>query len=133
LNVAGRERFFRPTSLNQLSKHHRRFSETNAVSSEHLHSLLIANYNYGSGYDPRKRGDMFGTGTTEARERLLAEEHGAISTFDLYRLVRAMQRHEVHLGSDDLLKLLLTEGIVDFEEFLKSLEQPVTDDIKPTN
>lgn len=119
LNVGGREQFFRPTSLNQLSQHHRLFVQGQTSLGAHVHSLLMANFNYAAGMDPRKRGDMFGSGTADARERLLAEGHGAISTFDLYRLIRAVQKNEIQLQAETVRKLLRTEGILDFETFLK--------------
>jgi hypothetical protein len=117
LNVAGREQFFKPTSLNQMSAHHRRY-RTEVKSATTAQSLLIAHFNYGDGLDPRKRGQMFGTGTAEAQERLLAEGHGAIGTYDLYRIARAVQRGEVKLSAEKLLELLTTEGIFDYSKFV---------------
>ena len=121
MNVAGREQFFRPTSLNQISRHHRMFVESSLSQQRIAHSLLIANYNYGKGLDPRKRGDMFGSGTSEAEQRLQAEGHGAISTFDLFRLVRACQAKEVELTQGHLTSLFTTIGILDLESFQAKL------------
>lgn len=124
INVAGRERYLKQTSLNQLSEHQRLFLKSNTMNSENLHSLLIANFNYQGGVDPRKRGEMFGSGTSEARDRLNADGRGAIGTFDLYRLIRATQRKEVQAQPSDFLGLLVNVGILDFEEFRKSLKAP---------
>lgn len=121
MNVSGREQFFRPTSLNQISRHHRMFREAPSAQPKNAHSLLFANYNYGKGLDPRKRGAMFGTGTTEAEQRLQAEGHGAISTYDLFRLVHACQAKEVNLSKEHLTSLFSTVGIFDFESFKANL------------
>ncbi len=121
LNVTGREQFLRPTSLNQISKHHRLFPMSPDRPLDKLHSLLIANYNYGKGLDPRKRDDMFGTGTAEAEQRLQAEGHGAITTFDLFQLVRACLAKEVVLTQDHLTDLFTTVGILDFKSFKATL------------
>ena len=95
-----------------------------------VHSLLVANFNYGDGCDPRKRGEMFGTGTAEGQDRLTSEGHGAIATYDLYRLIRSVQREEDQLGCEDLQRLLETEGIFNFDTFIKSLEVSVPNDSK---
>lgn len=116
INIAGREQFLRPTSLNQISRHHRLFRDSSTIQGK-AHSLLIANYNYGKGLDPRKRGDMFGSGTEEAKQRLQAEGHGAISTFDLFRLVRECQAKEINLTQGHLTSLFTTVGILYFESF----------------
>lgn len=123
INVAGREQFFRPTSLNQISRHHRMFVESSSSQPKNAHSLLFANYNYGKGLDPRKRGDMFSSGTAEAEQRLQAEGHGAISTFDLFRLVHACQAKEVELTQKHLTGLFTTVGILDFESFQAKLSR----------
>lgn len=128
LNVAGREQFFKETSINQMDRRQKLFAWDNpAVSAKSVQSLLIANFNYAGGLDPRKRAEMFGTGTAQARHRLEDAGYGAISTFDLYRLLRTVQRNEVSMRAEDLVKLLSTEGILDFEEFRESLETPKPD------
>ena len=121
MNIAGREQFFRPTSLNQISRHHRMFMDSPSTQPRNAHSLLIANYNYGKGLDPRRRGAMFSTGTAEAEQRLQAEGHGAISTFALFRLVRACQAKEVEITPEQLTGLFTTVGIFDFESFQTKL------------
>jgi hypothetical protein len=118
LNVAGRERFLTPTSLNQASRYQRLYLTATGVSVDRVHSLLVANFDYGQGKDPRRRGLMFGTGTADARERLMAERHGAISTWDLYQILRAVQREEIKLTDEALLRLLTTEGIFDLSVWL---------------
>jgi hypothetical protein len=122
VNVAGRERFFRPTSLNQISKHHRLYFEGKSATAKNIHSILIGNYNYGGGLDPRKRGQFFGSGTLEAHERLVSEGHGALTTYDLYRITRLLQRKLVHFSGQHLNEVLRTVGLLDFETFIKNLE-----------
>lgn len=125
LDVAGREQYFRPTSINQLDRHHREFLQANpGLPSASVHCLLIGNFNYAGGLDPRKRGEMFGTGTADARERLVEAGHGVIGTFDLYRVIRTVQRNEAVLTAASLLRLLRTEGILDFDTFQASLTRP---------
>lgn len=127
LNVSGREQYFKHDSINQLDKHRRLFLRANPnVPNQKEHSLLIGNFNYAGGLDPRKRGEMFGSASAQAEERLLTAGHGAISSFDLYRLYRAIQCEEVMLRAEDLLRLLNTEGILDFETYRTSLGRPKT-------
>lgn len=66
---------------------------------------------------------MFGTGSTEAQERLVAAGHGALSTYDLYRLIRGVQRKEITLTPEALLRFLTPTGILDFEQFKASLPE----------
>ena len=128
LNVAGREQYFKHDSINQLDKHRRLFLRSNPnVPNENVHCLLIGNSNYAGGLDPRKRGEIFGSATAQAKERLLTAGHGAISSFDLYRLSRAIQRGDLILQAEDLLRLLRTERIFDFETFRASLGRPKGD------
>ncbi len=128
LNVAGREQFFKENSINQIDRHQRLFVRDNPdVPVKNVRSLLIGNFNYAGGLDARKRGEMFGTGTAQARDRLVDAGYGAMTTFDLYRLLRAVHRNEAALRAEDLAKLLSTEGILDFEEFRTSLERPKPD------
>lgn len=118
LDVSGRERHFRQGSLNQLSEHHRLYrKEHQAVD---IHSLLIGNFNYGDGTDPRRRGFMFGSTTADLEERLLSEGHGAIGTYDLYRIARAGQRGQIQLSAERIQDLLNTEGILDYAKFVAS-------------
>ncbi len=122
LNVAGREQYFKQDSINQLDKHRRLFLKANpAALLTKVHSVLVANFNYASGSDPRKRGQIFGTGTAQAKQRLLDAGHGAISTYDLYRLLRIVQRNQAIVMATDLRKLLCAQGILDFEEFSAGL------------
>jgi hypothetical protein len=69
---------------------------------------------------------MFGLATDEAAERLSAEGHGAIETCGLFRLLRAVQRRQVSLTSDILMRLLYSVGMVDMSEFLASLRPSPT-------
>jgi hypothetical protein len=120
INVTGREQALKQTSLNQLSSHHRLFLASAKPEPDKVHSLLIANHNYGNGLDPRRRGKLFGSTTTDAEERLTAEGHGAISTYDLFRLFRAVQAKEITLSPGRLTQLFATVGIFDYESFIKS-------------
>jgi hypothetical protein len=117
INVAGRERFFRPTSLNQMAAHERRYLAAAKIPVTQVHSLLVANFNYGGGTNPRKRGDMFGTGTAEAKERLISEGRGALGTYDLYRIFRAIQTGRMARTPELIRDLLATEGIFDYPAF----------------
>lgn len=116
--LAGRERFFKHASINQLSEHRRLYLRATPIPIDKLHSLLIANFNYAHGEDPRKRGQIFDSGgTVEASERLLAEGHGVISTWDLHQILRGIQRGEIVLSAMSLRRLLLVEGIFDVKRW----------------
>src|SRR5262249_11537859 len=56
LDVAGREQIVRQPSLNQLSQHRRLFLQATQMPGDRVHSLLVANFNYAGGMDPRARG-----------------------------------------------------------------------------
>jgi hypothetical protein len=117
INVSGREKFFRQTSINQVAEHERRYLSATKLPVTQVHSLLIANFNYGEGIDPRKRGDIFGSGTAEARERLVSSGYGALGTYDLYRVFRAAQIRRIAVSPEALKDLLATEGIFDYSAF----------------
>jgi hypothetical protein len=59
---------------------------------------------------------MFGANTDEAEERLRSAGHGALSTFDLYRLVRSIQRKEFSFDSKRLAAVLTPSGILQFND-----------------
>jgi len=129
-DVAGREVHFRPTSLNQLSQHRRRFLSASRAPVDRIRSILIGNFNYRGGLDPRKRGDMFGTGTTEAKDRLLAEGCAAFGTYVLYQLLRAIQHGSLTLTPEELKGLLSIHGLVEYDEWLRALRSPVSHGIR---
>src|SRR5262249_52016686 len=89
IDVAGREQHLRQPSLNQLGEHRRMFLAARQLPYERVHPILVANFNYGGGSDPRKRGEMFGSGTVAAVERMKAEGYTAVSCFDLFQIIRA--------------------------------------------
>ena len=121
INVAGRAQYFRHNSINQLDMHQRSFVKENPHERTVVHSLLIGNYNYEGGIDPRQRGMMFESGTAEANDRLKAAGHGAIATYDLFRLLRSQQRGE-SVKQEDVFMILCTEGILGFEKFSNTPE-----------
>ena len=53
----------------------------------------------------------------------MAAGHGALSTYDLYRLIRGVQRKEITLTPEALLRFLTPTGILDFEQFKASLPE----------
>lgn len=60
---------------------------------------------------------LFGSTTADAEDRFKSEGHGAISTYDLFRLVRAVQSKEILLTPDRLTQLFTTVGIFDHALF----------------
>src|SRR5437867_1121339 len=102
------------------------FLRMRPISDGNPHVVLIANHRAGD-TDPRERGEIFGTATTQVREQLEASGHGAISTFDLFRLLRLVQRGEVKLTAAAVLKLLRTEGLLNWESYESQLRAPAED------
>lgn len=65
---------------------------------------------------------MFGSGTVQAQSRLVDAGHTAISTYDLFRLIRTVQRGDLALTAEDVVSFLTGDGILEFERFIKKVQ-----------
>ena len=122
IDIAGNDSPLKEGRINQLDKHKKFFLAANPLASQDTQSVLIANYNKRGGTDPSKRGEMFGSGTAQAQSRLVDAGHTAMSTYDLFRLIRAVQRADLALTADDVVSLLTAGGILDLEQFIKQVQ-----------
>lgn len=123
IDVAGNDSPLKEGRINQLDKHKKLYLSSNPAATNYTHSVLLANYNKRGGTDPLKRGQMFGSGTTQANDRLKDAGHSAISTLDLFRLIRAAQQGEITLSQEVLVSFLTVEGILDFDTLQKRFRQ----------
>lgn len=119
INVAGNDSPLKESRINQLDKHERLYLGDHPEDVNKTHSVLIANFNKRGESNPLTRGEMFGSGTAQANERLKDAGHRAISTLDLFKLIRAAQRNDFKLGQAQLEALFLKDGILSFEDFVK--------------
>ncbi|MBI1847545.1 MAG: hypothetical protein HY294_11400 [Candidatus Rokubacteria bacterium] len=118
IQVAGSERELRGDVVNQLDDRRYQFLKSLGAPVETVHSLVVANFDFRKRADPRKRGPMFGDEIAAVHERLLQAHHGAMSGWDLFRVIRAQQRRDIALMPDDVLRVLTAVGLFDFDTFI---------------
>jgi hypothetical protein len=123
IDVAGNDNPMKESRINQLDKHKRQYLTSNTGVANKTHSLLIANYNKRGGGNPSTRGQMFGTGTDQAAARLTDAGHSAISTLDVFRLIRGLQGGDISLREEEVRSFLMGDGILDFDVFSKSVQK----------
>ncbi|KPK74415.1 MAG: hypothetical protein AMJ89_06410 [candidate division Zixibacteria bacterium SM23_73] len=120
IDVKGTDRAFGQGALNQLSEHRRIFLKHHKKDYhiDDIHSLALLNHELS--VNPKNRGEIFGSYTQDALERVKSDEFTIIGTYELFKLHEALSKKEVSPKEQQVLDFLTQTDINTFEQFFKT-------------